>query len=186
MRRPSFARISRIEEYTRWADLAVERLGGDTPTLLRHASLACRRSMHALAFRGSALDLVDGIPAVWRTDDVTALFLALWAKAFCLLEMGRFGDSKIRSRRCRVVVGEFAHQDEGLDRLYGVPGIMGPLRASRSTAALRCGFREDARHGARILSRIVVIEGSSSIAPQDDAETAIAGLRTLLGDIIAF
>jgi len=181
----TFAPISRIAEYTRWADLAVERLDGETPTILRHRLLGMQAITHALAFRGSALDLVErNLRAVWNSaDDVTALYFALWAKASCLLELGRFGELEPTIEQMSDLVGD------SLSRMRVSTDYMACLAlwARSGPAVARPHFDAvlaKARSiGHTLLYRILVIEGASSTAPQDDADAAISGLRTLLAEI---
>lgn len=180
----AFARSSLIAEYAWWADLADEQLDASTPSDLRDRLLGVQAMMHSLADRGSALDLVErNIRAIRDSEDIASLFPALWAKALCLLEAGRLEEAEATIERLSRFVGETpSRMRVSTDYLACLA-----LWKRAGAAAARSGFdvvlAKTRAMGHGILHRIVLIEGSSSVAPQDEPDTAIPALRALLAEI---
>lgn len=202
----AFARNSRIAEYTWWADLADEHLDASTPPNLRDRLLGVQAMMHpkrddkyketrdrllgvqammhALANRGSALDLVErNLRAVRDGEDITSLFPALWAKALCLLEVGRLEEAEATIERLSRLVGEAPSRMRVSTDYLACLAQWGRAGAAVSRPAFDAILAKTRAMGHGILHRIVLIEGSSSVAPQDDAYTAIPALRALLAEI---
>ena len=180
----AFARNSRIAEYARWADLAEKHLDAGSPASLPRRLLGMQAMMHALANRGSALDLVErNLRAVRDSGDIVSLFPALWAKAFCLLEMGRFEEAEPVIEQMSHLVGEAPSRMRVTTDYMACLALWARAGDVEARPCFDSILAKTRAMGHGILHRIVLIEGSSSVAPQDDADTAIPALRTLLAEI---
>lgn len=181
----TFARCSRFPEYTRWADLAVRSLDAGTPTSGRHRLLAMQAFMHALTYRGSALDLVErNLRTVWDTEDkLNAVFPVLAGKAFCLLEMGRIEDVETIIEHMSGIAGDAPSRMRNLTDYLACLAMWDRLGAAAARSHFDAALARMRSIGHDLLARLAIIEGSTSVAPQDDADTAIGGLRTLLAGI---
>ena len=178
----TFAACSRFHEYTPWADLAVERLDASTSLCVRYRLLATQAIMHALAYRGSALDLVErNLRAVRNVeDDAPSLFSALFAKAFCLLEIGRIGEAETIIEQMSQLAGNAPSRMRNSADYMACLALWARRGAAEARAHFDAVLAKSRSLGHDLLSRILIIEGSASVAPQDDATTAIPALRTLL------
>lgn len=179
----ALGRNTRIAESGRWGDLAEKGVHAEARTSFELRLLGFQSMLHALAHRGSALDLVErNLSALRDSDDARSLYSAFWAKAFCLLEMGRFDEAE-------PAIEQLSHLAEASSRMKVSRDYLACLAmwARAGAAAARPHFdavlAKTLPMGHGILQRIVVIEGSSSVAPQDDPDTAIPALRALLAEI---
>lgn len=163
--------------------LAEKRVHAGAPRGFELRLLGFQAMLHALAHRGSALDLVErNLSALRDSNDARSLYSAFWARAFCLLEMGRFEEAE-------AAIEQLSHLAEASSRMKVSRDYLACLAmwARAGAAAARPHFdavlAKTLPMGHGILQRIVVIEGSSSVAPQDDPESAIPALRALLAEI---